>query len=62
MAGGRGALSFALHALHGVPCTVVDPRSALPSELCCATCSPLQIAMIGCVLCRAALPFQSLQT
>ena len=31
VAGGRGALSFALQALHGIPCTVVDPRSVLPS-------------------------------
>ena len=37
VAGGRGALAFALHALHGVPCTVVDPRSVLPSEQYCAT-------------------------
>ena len=33
VAGGRGALSFALHALHGVPCTVIDPRSVLSFEL-----------------------------
>ena len=58
MAGGRGALAFALHALHGVPCTVVDPRSVLPCELCGATCSTLQVTTVRYVLCHAALPVQ----
>ena len=32
VAGGRGSLSFALQSLHGVTCTVVDPRPPKPTK------------------------------
>ena len=32
VAGGRGSLAFALHAQHGVTCTVVDPRPPKPTK------------------------------
>ena len=32
VAGGRGSLSFALQSLHGISCTVVDPRPPKPTK------------------------------
>lgn len=32
VAGGRGSLSFALQSLHGVTCTIVDPRPPKPTK------------------------------
>ena len=32
VAGGRGSLSFALQSLHGVTCTVIDPRPPKPTK------------------------------
>ncbi len=32
VAGGRGSLSFALQSLHGVSCTIIDPRPPKPTK------------------------------